>query len=528
MLKTLALGGALLAALATVGGGARAEVVLRIGNEGEPETLDQHRTSVVTESRILKDMYEGLTVYAADGEVVPGVAESWEISDDGRTYLFTIREDARWSNGDPVTAEDFVFSFRRILTPETGAKYANILYPIGNAEAVNTGEMTPDALMARAVDERTLEVVLEAPTAYFLEQLTHQTGLPVHPASVEAHGDDFVRPRNIVTNGAFVLEEQVPQGHIRLARNPEYHAADEVFFDAVMYLPYEDRSAGLRAFRAGELDVYRDVPSDQIQWMRENLADEFRVAPWLAVYYYAIAAYKPPFDDARVRQALSMAIDRETLVEQITASGELPAYSLVPPGVHNYEAQPVEWAEVPYAERVEQAQALLAEAGFGPDNPLSLEIRYNTSENHRKVAIAIAAMWEPLGVDVSLFNTDIATHYAHLRDRGDFDVARAGWIADYNDAQNFLFLLEADNVGFNYARYDNPAFDDLMKQAEAEVDWEARRALLQEAERILMADQPYIPIYHYVSQNLVSSRVQGWEDNIVDVHLSRFLSFADQ
>ena len=508
---------------------AHAEVVYHRGNTGEPETLDQHRTSTTYEAHILRDLYEGLVIYDAAANVIPGVAESWEISDDGTVYTFTLREDARWSNGDQVTAGDFVFSLRRILDPATGAEYANILYPIANSEAINTGEITDlSSLGFEAINDRTLQITLGAPTPYFLELLTHQTGLPIHPPSVEEHGEDFVRPGNMVSNGAYMLDDVVPQGHVRMVRNPHFHDAENVQIDVVYFYPTEDRSAALRRFRAGELHTNNDVPNEQVGWLFDNMPDEFRVAPYLGIYYYAVNMEDEALSDVRVRQALAMAIDRETVVEEITEAGEVAAYSFVPPGIGNYgEPAFAEWMDLSYSERLDQAITLMEDAGFGPDNPLTLEIRYNTSENHRRVAISITAMWEELGVNVELFNSDVATHYAHLRDGGDFDVARAGWIGDYNDPQNFLFMVESDNDGFNYANYNNPEYDALMDQAASTVDLAERAELLYQAEQIFMADLPFIPIYYYVSKNLVAGNVEGWVDNIQDVHQTRFLSIVE-
>jgi oligopeptide transport system substrate-binding protein len=263
---------AILAAGLTAGLPAAAEMVYHRGNNADPETLDQHKTSTVYEANILRDLYEGLVVYDAAAQLMPGVAESWELSDDGRTYTFRLRADAKWSNGDPVTAGDFVYSLRRIMTPETGAKYANVLYPIANAAKIHAGELPVTELGVAARDDRTLEVTLEAPTPFFLELLTHQTGLPVHPPSVEAHGPEFVRTGNIVSNGAYVLANFVPNAQVKLTKNPEFHAADSVRIDTVYYYPTEDRSAALRRFQAGELHSNNDAPVEQVAWMKENSA----------------------------------------------------------------------------------------------------------------------------------------------------------------------------------------------------------------------------------------------------------------
>ena len=507
---------------------ASAEMTFHRGHPGEPETLDQHQTSTIYEANILWDIYEGLVIYDAAANVVPGVAESWDISEDGTVYTFHFRDNARWSNGDPVTAGDFEYSFRRIMTPATGAPYASNLFPILNAEAAVNGVVPPEEIGVVALDDRTLQVTLEGPTPYFLELLTHQTGLPVHPPTVEAHGENFVRPENIVTNGAFRFIEHVPQAHVLLERNEMFHANDTVALDRLYYYPTEDRSAGLRRFQAGELHANYEVPLEQVEWLRENMPDEYRTGPYLGLYYYAIQMDEEPLSDLRVRRALSLMVDREFIVEEIMGAGELAAYNVVPPGVNNYrEPFVADYAGTSMFDREDEAIALMEEAGYGPDNPLDLEIRYNTSENHRRMAVAIADMWAPLGVTVTLFNTDLATHYAFLRDGGDFDIARGGWIADFNDPHNFLFLVMCDNHGFNYANFCHEEYDALLEEAAQTIDLEARAELLYQAERIFMEEMPYLPIYHYVSNNLVATNVRGWVDNSRDVHLSRYLSLAE-
>ncbi len=524
-LKTVLLAAALSVGVATAG---LAQVVYHRGNTTEPETLDQHLTSTIYESIILRDLYEGLVVHGPKAEVTPGVAESWTVSDDGLVYTFTLREDATWSNGDPVKADDFVFSYRRILDPATGAKYADILYPIAGAEPVNKGEAPVEELGVRAVDERTLEITLGSATPYFMELLTHQTSLPVHPPSVGEHGMAFTRPGNMISNGAYTLVEWVPNAHIKAVKNESFHDADNVAIDEVYYYPTEDRSAALRRFMAGELHSNNDAPTEQMDFIRAELGDQLRIAPYLGTYYYAVNTEKAPFDDVRVRQALSMAIDREFLADEIWAGAMVPGYSFIPPGIGNYgEPAMADYADLPMFDREEEAIALLAEAGFGPDNPLQVEIRFNTSENHQKTATAIADMWKPLGVQTTFFNTDLKTHYAHLRDRGDIDIARAGWIGDYSDPQNFLFMVESDNLGFNYARYANPEYDALMDEAAVTTDLEERAQILLEAEKIFMRDLPFIPLMYYGSINLVSPELQGWEDNIQNVHATRWLSLGN-
>ena len=503
----------------------QSQSVLRIANMGEPETLDPHHASGTWENRIIGDMFVGLTTEAADGSVMPGAAERWDVSEDGITYTFTIR-DHLWSDGTPVTADDFEFSLRRILAPETAAKYASILYPIKNAQALNSGDMTGmENLGVRALDVKTLEITLESPTPYFVSQLTHYTAWPVPRHVVELLGNNWVKPGNMVSNGPFTLAEWTPNSQIRVVKNAKFYDAANVALDEVIYYPGEDCAAAQQRFRAGEVDIATDFASDQIDWLRQNLAAETRIAPYLGVYYYPFNTAKPPFDDARVRVALSMVVDRAAITDKVLRTGEVPAYSFVPPGTDNYEGGPsyVTWKDTPYAERVAQAKALLAEAGYGPNNPLEVTLRYNTSENHKKIAIAVSSMWKQIGVDTELYNSEVSVHYAEMQ-AGNFQVARAGWIADYNDPQNFLFLLQQSTGPLNYGNYNNPEFEGLMNQAARTVDLAARARLLAQAEAIVMEEQATLPIYYYVSKNLVAPNVKGWVDNTKDVHRRRWIS----
>ena len=518
------------AALASVAMPALAfgQVVYHRGNDADPETLDSHKTSTAYEAHILRDLSEGLTAYDGAGKVVPGVAEKHEISDDGKTYRFTLRQNAKWSNGDPVKASDFVFSFRRIMDPATGAKYANMLYPVLNAEKINKGQDSkkPGDLGVKAIDDRTLEITLERPTPYFLELLAHQTGLPVHPGSVEKHGTNFTRPENLVTNGAYTLKEWVPNSHIKLDKNANFHAAPTVKIDTVMYYPMKDLAAAARRFMAGEIHTTSDLPADQVKFLKEKLGDQVKISPRLGTWYLAVNMSKKPFDDVRIRQALSMALDREFISDDIWQGSMLPAYSFVPPGIGNYgEPAYADYKDVSPIDREEKAKALLKEAGYGPGGkPLKVEIRYNTTDNNRNSAVAIANQWKQIGVETSFINTDAKTHFAHLRDGGDFDVARAGWIGDYSDPQNFLFLVLSDNTGFNYARYKNPAYDKLMADAANETDLKKRAGILLEAEKIFTRDLPYIPVLYYANLNLVSPKVEGWVPNLPGAYPTRYLS----
>lgn len=524
IIRTALASAALAASLAL----ASAQVTFNRGYDGDPETLDPHKTSTTSEAHLLRDLFEGLVIHDSNGKVIPGVAEKWSISPDGKTYTFNLRANAKWSNGDPVRAQDFEFSLKRIMDPKTGAKYANILYPIANAEAFNKGQGKTAADMGvKASDDRTLVITLERPTPYFLELLTHQTGTPVHPPSVEKHGTDFVRPGNLVSNGAFVLAENVPNSHIRMTKNPQFHDAANVKIDVVNFIPHKDTAAGVRRFQAGELHVTTDIPADQIKFLRERLGDQVKVTPYLGTFYFAFNMSKAPFNDIRVRQALAMVIDREFLAEQVFQNTMLPAYSFVPPGIANYlgEKAPVaSYLGKSIIDREDEAKKLLAAAGFGPAKKLTVQIRYNMTDNNRALAVAVADMWKQIGVETTFINTDARTHFAHLRDGGDFDVARAGWIGDYSDPQNFLFLLQSDNKGFNYAKYSNPDYDKLMKDAEIETDLGKRAVILAKAEEMMIRDVPYAGLLFYSNRNLISSKVEGYIPNLRGANASRFVT----
>jgi oligopeptide transport system substrate-binding protein len=507
-----------------IGGAAFAAGELHIANSGEPDTLDPHHASGTWENRIIGDMFMGLTTEAADGSVIPGAAESWQVSDDGTVYTFTLR-DHTWSDGTPVTADDFVFAMRRILDPAEAAEYASLLHTIKNARPLNEGAIEGmDQLGVRALDPKTLEVTLESPTPYFIEQLTHYTAFPLPKHKVEELGDDWVKPGNIVGNGAYTVVEWLPNTHVKSEKNQAFYDADKVAIDTVYFYPAEERNAATKRFRAGEIDIQYDFASEQIDWLKENLPEATHIAPYLGIYYYVINTREAPFDLPAVRQALAMAIDREAITDKVLRTGELPAYSFVPPGTGNYgEPAYVDWRDTPYEERLAKAKELLAAAGFGPDNPLALQLRYNTSETHKKVAIAVAAMWKQLGVATELFNSEVKVHYNDLQE-GNFQVARAGWIADYNDAQNFLYLMDSSTGVMNYAGYASAEFDRLMAEASQTADLETRAELLRQAEAVAMADLPNIPIYYYVSKDLVSPQVKGWVDNTKDIHRTRWLS----
>lgn len=504
--------------------GAFAEVVFNRGNSADPESLDPHKTSTVYEANILRDLFSGLTVQDAKAEIIPGAAESWTVSPDGKTLTFKLRADGKWSDGSPVTADDYVFSWRRLVDPATAAEYAYMLSPVVNADAINKGEKKPEELGVKALDPTTFEVTLNAPTPYFLEMLSHQSTYAVSKANVEKFGADFIKPGNLVSNGAYMLAEFVPNDHVKAVKNPNFYDAANVKIDTVNYIPTEDRSTAMKRFEAGELDSNDDIPTEQLADLKAKFGDQVRIGPYLGTYYYVFKIPKDPWSNAKLRHAVSMAIDRDYLAEKVWQNTMIPAYSFVPPGIGGYETKTTDYAETSQLDREDAAKKILAELGYGPDKPLKLEIRYNTSENHKNTAVAIQEQLKPLGIEVTLLNTDTKTHYAHLENHGDFDVARAGWIADYKDPENFLALCKS-GTGNNYAEYSNKEYDDIMAAAAASADPAERMKKLSEAEAIGVArDLCVLPLLYYGFHTVVSNKLKGWEDNVMDVHPTRFLS----
>jgi oligopeptide transport system substrate-binding protein len=513
---------------ASLDSSAKPQMVWHRGELGDPGSLDPHKATTVIESNILDELFEGLVALGARGEIIPGAAESWTVDASGKVYQFKLRPGAKWSNGDGVEAEDFVYAFRRLMDPRTGAPYAGILYALKNAEKINKGELPVEVLGVRALGSKMLEITLEEPVPYFIAQLAHVTAKPLHQKSIAEFGADFVHPAHIVTNGPFLLKEFTPNERIVMVRNPAYYDSAQVALDAVIFYFLEDRAAGLRRFMAGEIQSYDDVPAEQIGFVRAHLPDSFKVSPSLASYFYAFDTRRKPFNDKRVRQALSMAVDREFLAERIWGGTMEPGYSFVPPGIEAYGApETVKWKELDQLDREDEARRLLAQAGFGPGGTkLAVEIRFNNSENHRATAVSIADMWKAIGVETTLFATDASTFYAFLREKPPFDVVRSGWFADFPDAQNFLFLAQSNNQALNVASFSNKIYDELMRKAQTEASPDRRRGLLREAEALLLDEQPDLVLLTYKSRNLVSPKLNGWEPNVRDHHSGRYISIA--
>jgi ABC-type oligopeptide transport system substrate-binding subunit len=506
------LGVLILMLLAACGGQSNSDnsSVLNRAIATDPETLDAHKARSLQSADVLREIGEGLVTYTASAELTPGVAESWAVSDDGLTYTFKLRDNAKWSNGDRVTAQHFVFSVERLRDPRTAAFYAAFLSDVTSIEADG---------------EQTLVITLAQPTPYLLSLLTHPATFPMHPGSLEEHGERFARPGNLLSNGAYVLTDWVPGSVVTLQRNVHYWDNANTAIDEVRHHVLIDDSTQLARYRAGEIDITSSVPTENFAELRQEHGDNLRIAPYQNIYYYGFNLTKAPFkDNPDLRQALSMTIDRELLVEKVIGRGETAAYSWVPPGVNNYQPTLLSYAPLTQAERNKVARGLYAAAGYGSENPLRIEIRYNTNDTHRAIAIAVQAMWrEALGVEATLVNEEFQVLLANVQAREITQVFRGSWVGDYNDAHTFLSIMQTDNAA-NVPGYSNAEYDDLMQRAARQVDLEARRLYLEEAERVMLAEHPAIPIYFYVSKHLVAPRVAGWGDNVLDYHYSQHLS----
>ena len=526
MYKNAILIAAVLAFAAAVTPPVYSQSVLMRGNHQDPASLDPQRISTVYENNIVLDLFEGLTTVDAAGRPIPGVAESWTVSDDGLTWKFNLQDDLVWSDGVPLTADDVVYSFRRLMDPATASQYPYLFYAIAGAEAVNRGSVPLEKLGVEA-RQNTVILRLESPLPILPELLSNGFATIVPKHVVELYGDRWTTPGVMVTNGAFVLEDWRPQDRVTLSRNELYRDAQLVSLNGVVYLPTEDQSAALARFRAGELDTNLEFPTARTRWLTKNLPDETRIADYLITFYLSFNTNHPALADVRVRRALSLAIDRQTLAERVLRSGESAASSFVPPSVAGYTPATTELNSSSAEDRINQSRTLLSEAGFGPENPLRLTYSLSSAEDRRRVATAIAAMWRPLGVEITLNNTEGKVLFSRLRS-GDFEIGYSAWAADVNDAANFLIILHSRSKNSNYARFRNARYDTLLNKAAATAELETRTELLSHAEALMLSEAPIAPLFHGVSKNLVARYVQGWTDNPRDVHISRFLRLSTQ
>ena len=504
----------LFAVLAACGSAPDDLTTLQRGMSGEPESLDPQKARSVQAADVLRDIREGLVSYSPSGEIVPGLATHWAVSDDNLTYTFYLRDDAGWSTGDPVVAADVVRGLRRLVDPATNALYAGFVGDIVNASEIIAGDAEPDSLGVTAIDDYIVTITVERPIPYLLSLLTHPSTFPAHPDA-----DDTG-----INNGAYRLVEWEPASIVRLERNEHYWNNAATAIDKVNYHILPEDLAQLNRYRSGELHTTDNVPPQGFSQLRDEFGEQLRVSNYLGTYYYGFNMTKPPFrDNLDLRRALSMAVDRDTLVEKVTGRGELPAWSWVPNGVSNYSPPTFSYSKLTQEERNNIARGLYRSAGYSKDNPLRIEFRYNTSATERTIAVAIQSMWaDVLGVETTLINEEFQVLVQHMAEKEITQVFRGSWVGDYDDATTFLNLLSSDDPS-NMTGYASDEFDRLMERAAVQGDPDHRRLFLEEAEGVALADQPLIPIYFYVSKSLVSPYVKGWEDNILNYHYSQHL-----
>ena len=516
----------LLAFAATGTGAALAESHLYRGNAGEPKSLDPHRATGTWENHIIGDMFLGLYTEAANAEPILGAAESVTTSPDGLKWTFKLRAHT-WSDGKPVTSSDFVFAFRRILDPATAAEYRELLYPIKNAEAVSFGKKKTTELGVTAPDARTLVIELENPAPFLPQLLTHYTSYPLPQHVVEKHGNEWVKPGKMVSNGPYMLQSWRPSDHITLVKNPKFYEAAKVKIDKVTFYPIEDDLAALKRYRAGEIDMNARWPLTEHRWMQANIPAETRKFTYFAVTYWTFNMTRKPFNDIRVRKAIAQAIDRSVIEKGIFFGvyGK-EATSILPPGLAGVknDARMVYAGKTMEARRAE-SKKLLAEAGYGPNNPLKFSYSYIATPDSRRAAIAMQAMMKQIGVTMELSPAEPKVHYDNLKTKS-YDAGNAGWVFDYSDAKNILYLFQSTTLQQNYPGYNNKAFDDFMRQSDKEPDAAKRGALLDAAQAQIMKDIAIAPMFFPYERMIVKPYVQNFVENPRSIFRTRWLSLG--
>lgn len=509
----LAMAGAVSAANVPAGTELAADQSITINNGSEPQSFDPHKTEGVPESSVAYQLFEGLVTTDPEGNLIPGTAESWESSPDYKTWTFHLRKDAKWTDGTPVTAHDFVYSWRRLATPATASPYASFLdyLKVENAQDVISGKKKPEELGVEAKDDYTFVVHTSSPVPYAVSLTTHQSLLPVPKQAIEKFGDAWVKKENIIGNGAYKLKDHVINEKITFERNPLYWNDKETQINNATFLAIENASTDVARYRAGDLDMTNySLPPEQFAKLKKELPDEVFTTRTLSTYSYEINNEK--FTDVRVRKALNLALDRNVITDKVLGQGQTPTYVFTPTYIGEGELieQP-EYSKLPMAERSAEAIKLLEEAGYSKTNPLKFTVLYNTNENHKKVAIAAASLWKANTkglVDVKLENQEWKA-YLDSKRQGKFDVARAGWMADYNQATTFLNMY-LSNSSNNRARYKSEAYDNALAESYLATDKLGREQAYAKAEKIFDEDFAIVPVYNYVNPRLVKTYVKGY------------------
>ena len=498
------------------------EIVRHI--KDEPASLDPMKAVGLPEIQVMRDLFEGLTNQDAHGKIVPGVALSWS-SNDNKTWIFTLRKDARWSNGEPVTAQDFVYSWQRLVEPKNSSPFAwfAALSGIENAEAITKGQMSADKLGVTATDATHLKVTLSRPVPWFPSMVANAAMYPVSKQVIEKEGDSWTSPGKLVGNGAYQLQDRVVNEKIVLVRNANYWDDQKSVLTKVTFIPINEESSATKRYRANDIDITESFPKNMYALLKKELPGQVYTPDQLGTYYYAFNTEKGPTADVRVRKALSWSIDRRIIAEKVLGTGEKPAWHFTPDVTAGFTPMKSYLQQHSQQELNAQAKALLTAAGYGPGKPLHLTLLYNTSESHQKIAIAVASMWKKnLGVDVTLQNQEWKT-YIDSRNSGSFDVIRASWIGDYNEPSTFLSLLTSTHTG-NIARFRSADYDAVITKASTETSVAARHTDYNKAEQIIADQAPIAPIYQYTNGRLIKPWVKGYPiTNPEDVAYSREL-----
>ncbi|MBD1577750.1 peptide ABC transporter substrate-binding protein [Vibrio sp. S11_S32] len=479
------------------------------GNDAEAPTLNPLKAEGIPEMHILRDLFEGLVIQDKDGSVVPGVAQSWETKDN-QTYTFHLRHDAKWSNGDPVTAQDFVYSFHTAVDPKFASPNAWYLKLTGikNAEAIIDSDKPIADLGVKALDKYTLQFELDKPVPYFVAMTAHTVMMPINQKTVEKYGDNWTKPENMVSNGAYKLSKWVINERLEMVRNSHYWDDKDTVINKVTYIPFESQTSAMNRYLTGEVDITSDVPVAMVDKLKKDHPNAYKITPLLCTYYYAMNTKRKPFDDVRVRKAISYTIMRDVIANGVT-KGNVPAYTFAHQDVANFKASQPEYSTWTQQKRDQEAAKLLKQAGYDKSNPLKASLLYNTSENHKAIAVAIASMLKRnLGMEVTLDNQEWKSYLA-ARQQRDFDIMRASWCGDYNEASTFLSLLTSDNDK-NFPSYANPNYDKVLEQAQSAVDIKARNQYYDQAEQMLAQDMPIAPIYYFMQSRLVNPKLGGY------------------
>lgn len=477
-------------------------------NGSEPASLDPHKVESDVEFNIISDMFDGLVAVKPDGTIEPRLAASWE---NKGNWIFHLREGITWSDGTPITAQDVVWSWQRLADPKTASPYASYLgnMNIVNAADIAEGKKSPDTLGVKALDDKTLEITLTQPTAAFLPMLAHPSLVALDKVLITRFAEKWTKPEHFVSSGPYTLSQWVVNERIVGKRNPRYWDDAHTVINQVTYLPISSEAADVNRYRAGEIDITSTVPINQFALLKKTMPEQLDVSPHLATYYYELNTTRPPFNDARVRRALNMALDKDIIAGKVLGQGQRPAWLVSQPEIGGITLKNPDYASWPREKRIAEAKKLLAEAGFGDDHPLSFNLLYNTSESHQRIAIAAASMWKKnLGVEAKLQNQEWKTMLDAKR-TGNFDAVRYAWIADYDDATTFLNNFRTGDSS-NTSRYSNPAYDAALLNAAKATDIAARGRYYQQAEDLLAQDVPSIPVYHYVRSHLVKPWVGGF------------------